>query len=641
MLKRIKENPIIAPNEKNDWEAIATFNPCVIKDKKKFHMLYRAMSLPYNYHDVNMSVSTIGHAESSDGLHFKNRKQLIKPEQDWEKFGCEDPRITKLEDNYYIFYTALSSHPFSAQNIKVGVAITKDLHKIDEKYLVTPFNAKAMALFPEKINGKIAAILTADTDTPPAKIALAFFNKETDIWSEKYWREWYVNIDANIIPLLRTSRDHLEVGAPPIKTKDGWLIIYSYIKNYFSSAKKFTIEAALLDLNNPLKIIGRTGDLLAPKSTYELKGNVANIAFPSGALIQDNELWVYYGGADTTCCLATINLEKLLKPLIHKEKAVFVTSKKIEYGFKRYNKNPIITPRPELSWEGDSILNPAAFYLNNGVHIVYRAFSNDNVSVLGYAFSKDGVHIDERLTTPIYVPREPFERAEKPNYSGCEDPRITIIDNNIYMLYTAYDGYVPRVAFTSIKTKDFLQRKWNWQKPVIISRPDIGDKNSCLFPEKVNGKYVILHREDSNIYLDMFDDLNFAANSKKLSDNNPLMLPRKDKWDNRKIGATSQPIKTKQGWLLLYHGCSDPGRIYKVGAALLDLNSPNYVIARTDIPVFEPEMDYEQNGLVPNVVFPCGNVVINNYVYLYYGGADTVVGVARIALNKLLQVFKM
>ena len=97
---------------------------------------------------------------------------MIAPEEDWERFGCEDPRVTKIDDKYYIFYTALSVYPFAAEGIKVAVAVTKDFKKIEERHLVTPFNAKAMVLFPEKINGKYVALLTAHTDTPPVKICL-------------------------------------------------------------------------------------------------------------------------------------------------------------------------------------------------------------------------------------------------------------------------------------------------------------------------------------------------------------------------------------------------------------------------------------------------------------------------------------
>lgn len=313
-LERFSENPILLPNKENAWEAEAAFNGCAIKVGNDFHLVYRAMSAPQSHRGFNMQISSIGCAESKDGIHFKNRRQLIKPEYDWEIFGCEDPRVTKLDGKYYIFYTALSAYPFSPEGIKIGLAITRDFKTIEEKYPVTPFNSKAMAFFPERINGKIAGILTANTDIPPAKIAIALFDEESQIWSRDYWGDWYSSLDAHLVPLQRSPSDHIEVGAPPIKTKHGWLLIYSYIKNYLSSPRSFGIEAVLLDLENPNKVISRTKEpLLVPEEDYELYGNVPNIVFPSGAIINNKKLLIYYGAADTTCCLATVELKALLK----------------------------------------------------------------------------------------------------------------------------------------------------------------------------------------------------------------------------------------------------------------------------------------------------------------------------------------
>lgn len=637
-LKRSEANPIIAANEESEWEAYASFNPCVIKSNNKFHMLYRAQSLPRQHQGVNMSLSSIGYANSLDGIHFTEHKQLICPEQAWEIFGCEDPRVTKLGNDYYVFYTALSTYPFAAKGIKVGLAITKDFQHIEARHPVTPFNAKAMALFPGKIAGKLAAILTVHTDIPPSKIAIALFDKPSDIWSPKYWKNWYANLDSHVISLLRSRHDHVEVGAPPIKTKHGWLLVYSYIKNYFSSRKIFAIEALLLDLNNPLKVISKTDNLLIPEEEYEQSGNIANIVFPSGALIKREKLWVYYGGADTIGCLATVNLKTILHKLIQKTPMAFIESTTTESGFRRYNHNPIITPRPEFDWELKGTLNPAAVHLRNGVHIVYRAFSNDETSTLGYAFSKDGVHIDERLANPIYVPRENFEQKHRPGFSGCEDPRITKIGHSLYMLYTAFDGEIPRVAMTSIKVNDFLQKNWNWEKPRIISAYNIPDKNACIFPRKIDNEYVILHRVDRSIYIDFVDDSQFIGGKEFLTTEYLLLGPMADKWDNRKIGASAPPIETKKGWLMIYHGVSDPGGIYKVGAVLLNLEDPREVLARTDIPLFKPEMEYEKIGFVHNVVFPCGTIVIKNKIYLYYGGGDFVVGVAVMDIRNILNV---
>jgi predicted GH43/DUF377 family glycosyl hydrolase len=254
---------------------------------------------------------------------------------------------------------------------------------------------------------------------------------------------------------------------------------------------------------------------------------------------------------------------------------------------------------------------------------------------MGYARSEDGLNINYKSKNPIYVPREDFEKKKQENAnSGCEDARITKIGDTIYMLYTAYDSiHTPRVALTSIKEKDFLKENWKWEKPVLISPENIDDKDACLFPEKIDGKYFLFHRIGKGIDLSSYSDLD-SLKDRPLNDNG-WMEPRKGFWDSRKIGISASPIKTKKGWLVLYHGISDDHH-YSVGAFLLDLKDPRKILARTNSPILKPEKDYEKDGLVPNVVFPCGAVVIKDTLFVYYGGADKVVGVATVNLNNLL-----
>jgi len=632
IIKRVAKNPILKPLRSHGWEAQAVFNGCPISKGDKIYLLYRALSIPH-YHNsarVNILSSDIGIAESKDGLHFENRHRFIVPEYDWEKLGCEDPRVTKLGEKFYIFYTALSEYPFRAKGIKVGLAISHDLKKIDQKHLVTPFNAKAMALFPEKIGGKIWAILTVHTDTPPSKICLASFKDEKEIWSEDLWQKWYKNFEKYSLPLQRKLEDHIEVGAPPLKTKYGWLLLYSYIRNYVSPQRLFGVEAVLLDLKNPLKIIGRINTpILVSEEYYEKIGLVPNVVFPSGTMIKGDWIYLYYGGADTTCCLALINFPILLKNMIKKDKGTML---------KRAKENPIITPEKKHPWESKATFNPAAIYLQGKFHIVYRAISKDNTSVFGYATSRDGIHIDYRSSQPIYTPRESFEQKLQPGAgSGCEDPRLTKIDEKIYMFYTAFNGHLPQVALTWIQVKDFLKREWNWAKPVLISPKDLNDKNAFLFPERVNGKYMIVHRVGWDIDYSLCTNLNFKGET--FLEEHRWIYRRKGGWDSKKVGAAAPPIKTKEGWIMLYHGISEAGT-YRVGAVLLDLKNQIEILGRTYDPILEPETPYEKEGLVPNVVFPCGNVALNNTLFVYYGGGDRVVGVATIKIDDLLLILE-
>jgi predicted GH43/DUF377 family glycosyl hydrolase len=636
IVQRFKNNPILKPNKNQSWEAEAVFNGCPIQKGNKTFLLYRAVSLSH-YHTLaktNLQVSDIGIAESKDGFNFHNRKRFIIPEQEWEKFGCEDPRVTKLNNKYYIFYTALGSWPARAESIRVGLAISKGLETIQEKHLITPFNAKAMALFPEKINGKMWAILTIHTDKPPAKICLASFEKEEDIWRESYWRRWYQDFEKYSLPLQRRPQDHIEVGTPPLKTKQGWLIFYSYIRNYFSPQRHFGIEAVLLDFKNPLKVVAKTDfTILSPEEYYEKYGMVPNVVFPSGTLLKKNTLYLYYGAADTTCSVALIDLPSFIDKFVKKE----ITFVKLS----RAKENPIIAPLANHPWEAKATFNPAAIYLEGRVHFLYRAMSENNTSVFGYATSQDGVRLDYRSPEPVYLPREPFEQKLNPGgNSGVEDPRLVKIRDRIYIFYTAFDGRnPPRVALAWIKERDFLNQKWSWSRPVLISPPDLDDKDAAMFPEKIKGKYIIIHRSGDDIDLSFHKTLDFNGTS--WLEEYRWIMPRKGWWDSKKVGIAAPPIKTDEGWVALYHGVSEEDGVYRLGAVLTDLRDPVKIIGRADYPIFEPEAAYEKEGVVPNVVFPCGAVVINKKIFVYYGGADKVVGVAAVEIQNLLKILKL
>jgi len=634
-LQRHPENPILTPNANHEWEHDGAFNGCVAYHDGTYHMVYRALSSEKRQNGINMRVSTVGYASSKDGIHFGETRQLFTPTEDWEIYGCEDPRITYFKGKFYIFYTALSSYPFSAYGIKTAVAITEDFQTF-HKHPVSTFNAKAMALFPDLIKEKMGALITMNTDLPPAKIAVAYFDREEDMWSPYYWDELYDNAGSHVINLLRDIRDQVELGSAPIKTKDGWLVLYSYITDYLSNEKKFGVEAMLLDLEHPRHVLGRTqGSLLNPQADYELYGDIPNIIFPSGGLIKDDELYVYYGAADTKVGLATCKLNDLLDEIKPKASTPIAHPESEKNKLTRFEGNPILTPIIEWDWQSRAVFNPAAIYEDGKVHLIYRAQSKDGMSVLGYAASKDGFHIDENLDYPIYVPREDFEKRKKTEgNAGCEDPRITEFQDRFYMTYTAYDGEnPPRIALTSISVEDFLRRQWNWEKPILISLPNVDDKDACIIKNR-QGKYVVFHRLGSEIWVDVKDEMDFGED--KFLDGKAIAYPRPDKWDNVKLGISAPPIELNEGFLLLYHGVSEPGFKYKIGAMLLDDNDPSKILARTDEPIFEPEMPYEIEGEVPNVVFPCGSLIIGDQLYVYYGGADKVIGVATIKLQTLI-----
>jgi predicted GH43/DUF377 family glycosyl hydrolase len=633
VVKRSEHNPFLIPNRDHYWEEFATFNMCPVKHGKNIYGVYRAISAVDALRNPHQT-SVVGIGKSKDGIHFKDCTQFIVPKEEWDQFGCEDPRITYFEGTFYTFYTALSKYPLGPEGIKVAVALSKDLKKIDERHFVTPFNAKAMTLFPDRINKKVTVIFSAHTDSPPAKIVIAQVDKIEELWKNSFWEKWEKNIDDYVIDPRRSQYDHVEVGAPPIKTKYGWLLIYSHIQNYFQNPDNreriFGIEALLLDLNDPRKIIGRTdGPLIVPEEPYELSGYIPNVVFPSGAILEKDILTIYYGAADTTACSASVSLIDLISSMHPKTKE--------KWSFKRFAGNPILLPKVEHPWEAKAVFNPAAILIGKKTHIIYRTSSNDNTSCFGYASTKNGTDIIERLADPVYVPREEFENKKINNAnSGCEDPRLTKIGKNIYVCYTAFDGIgPPRVAISSITEKDFVAHNWKWEKPVLITPAGFDDKDTCLFPEKLPGGYFILHRVGNEICGDYFKTLDFKNESVKKCIR--IIGPRMNSWDSAKVGITAPPIKTKYGWLLLYHGVSKSHSAYRVGALLLDLKDPAIVLARSTDPIFEPVEPYEKIGIINNVVFPCGMVVRDKLLYIYYGGADTVIGVATMELDIIVK----
>lgn len=317
----------------------------------------------------------------------------------------------------------------------------------------------------------------------------------------------------------------------------------------------------------------------------------------------------------------------------------------------RPSANPLISPNPTHDWEAFTTFNPGALYDAGKVHLLYRAQGHNYVSSIGYASSTDGVHIEQQLRDPIFIPTQPFEIPLQPGkvnmnfmsagYGGCEDPRITKIDDRIYMTYVAFNGYSePRIAISSISVKDFLDHNWLWTHPVLISQPGVVTKSACILPEKIDGKYVIFHRVFPDILIDYRDDLDFSDGQyltaqKKISPRSALW------WDSRKIGVGAPPLKTRDGWLLIYQSIDDKeGHPYKVGAMLLDLADPSKVLHRSRQPILEPQEWYDNDGFKAGVVYPCGAVIIDNTLFVYYGGADSRVCVATANLSEFLHQLK-
>ncbi|WP_422447218.1 glycosidase [Thermoanaerobacterium sp. DL9XJH110] len=305
---------------------------------------------------------------------------------------------------------------------------------------------------------------------------------------------------------------------------------------------------------------------------------------------------------------------------------------------KRYRLNPILNPVKEHWWENRYVLNTAAIRIKDRVYLLYRAFGKDEVSRIGLAIT-DGYNVIERLDRPLFAPETEQEKK------GCEDPRVVLINDEIFMLYTAYDGVVAQIAAASISIEDFLNRDFDRWKRRGLAFPGLWDKDALLFPEKIEGKYVIYHRLEPSIWMAYSDELVFPwpREGHKI-----IMGPRAGMmWDSLKIGAGSQPIKTRYGWLLIYHGV-DQEMVYRLGVILADLKDPGRLLYRSPNPILSPETECEigKKGecWVPNVVFTCGAVPAedkevlddDDEILVYYGAADTNICLATGRVGELI-----
>ncbi|MDD5163855.1 MAG: hypothetical protein PHD95_06665 [Candidatus ainarchaeum sp.] len=218
---------------------------------------------------------------------------------------------------------------------------------------------------------------------------------------------------------------------------------------------------------------------------------------------------------------------------------------------------------------------------------------------------------------------------------GVEDPRITVFHRNYLMAYVAV-SHNEGVSTCLAVSKNLH----NWQRKGIIFREQ--NKDVVIFPEKINGKFVALHRPEGSFYfsrpsiwISYSPDLTYWGKEKS------ILQPRQG-WESSRIGAGTVPIKTKQGWLEIYHGVEKKGnkKIYSAGAVLLDLKNPEKAIARSppDKPLIEPNREYEKHGFVSNVVFPTGALMDLNEkdLLLFCGGGDKVISVKKIALKDIL-----
>ncbi len=308
----------------------------------------------------------------------------------------------------------------------------------------------------------------------------------------------------------------------------------------------------------------------------------------------------------------------------------------------RHSKESIFKKNKNNYWEAAAVFNAAAIKENGKVNLIYRSTDknsngrecSDYMNYLGLAISDDGISF-ERGKKPLMGPIAGTFEAR-----GLEDPRVVKIDDVFYMTYTGFGGrYDGDFRICLATSKDLL----NWERRGIML--DEVNKDAALFPRKINGEYVLIHRRAPHIWIGYSEDLKEWYNHKILA-----YTEESSEWENYKIGLAGPPIEFENGWALIYHGVSKEEKEidgrgkykkYSLGIMLLDKEDPSKVIYRQNEPILEPELKWElEEGCVPNVVFSCGQVIIDDELFVYYGGADTEIGLATCKISEIDDLFK-
>jgi predicted GH43/DUF377 family glycosyl hydrolase len=301
--------------------------------------------------------------------------------------------------------------------------------------------------------------------------------------------------------------------------------------------------------------------------------------------------------------------------------------KKAHELFTRYQDNPIMTPE-DWPYPTNAVFNPAAAKLNSEILLLVRVEDMRGFSHLTVARSADGFTNWEIDPTPTFE----ADQSSREERWGLEDPRIVWLEEQkqFAVTYVSFSEGGPVVSLAI--TKNFR----TFARLGALLPPE--DKDACLFPRRFNGRFALIHRPIVRGEAHMW--ISFSPDLKHWGDHRPLIRTRHAYWDGQRVGLACQPVETPHGWMLFYHGVrsTTAGAIYRVGLALLDLNSPWKVLRRGEEWVMGPTAPYERIGDVSDVVFPSGVVVQKetDQLNLYYGAADSTIAVATAKLSECI-----
>ncbi len=459
-------------------------------------------------------------------------------------------------------------------------------------------------------------------------------------WSRNLER-WNI-FEKAILKPRKSHFDHSSLQVAHVLFSEEGIVLFYSARN---EQKRLCLGAAVIDQDDPENVLWRSEYPLwkQPEDRHFNKVQVLGIVPTKEKFI------AYFQPEGGDIFLETLQYAAMQVSKSHKKRIEEKIKEKEHPALIRSHKNPILAPRQENAWEAVATFNPAALHLGDRTHLIYRAIGTDGKSQFGYASSKDGLAFDERLPYPVYVDRDLRATANQTyspviypsggSWGGYEDPRMVEIEDTVYVTFNMFESWVLRVGFISISKEDFLAKRFNnWDGPYVISHSN-RDKNWVLFPEKMHGKFAVLHSiigdSDDRIRIEYIDDLK-ELSKRKFESPDPQKIPdRRITWHKHVRSAGPPPIKTDRGWLLFYHANDHENHKYKVGVMLLDLNNPEKIIARANAPVLEPDFYYENHGK-PGIVYAAGVTIRDGELRLYYGGADRVTCVATAPINRFL-----
>jgi|GEM_PF-257201 len=597
--KKYEKNPIMKPSGQG-FDASLAFNPAAILVGDTVYLLYRAVNLSEHYEGVGTR-STIGLAESRDGINFVRKSTpVIVPEHDYElPGGCEDPRIVRIGDTFYLTYTG-----YSLKGTPSCLASSNDLYRWKKHGPIVP--AKSAAILSTPINGKYW-----------------LYYGDTSIWAaySTDFQNWTVVEKPVLEPRAGYFDEGLvEPGPPPVMTERGILLIYNGNlpesrarelgkKEGREMTRRYATGWAIFSAEDPTKLIARSAvPFLTPTENFEKVGQISDVVFSEGLVEKDGKVYLYYGGADTSIGVAVSDIP-WKRPL----------SVPVFSGVRKFL-SPILTPRGE-GFEKDRVYNPTVIQEGNILQMIYRAEGKGTgTGSFGLARSSDGVNFVRHGR--IMKVEENFEKG------GCEDPRIVRFGDTFYLFYVGNEGDTPgNICLASSKNLlewkkhgEILQPAADWERRQI--------KAPAPVPQKINGKYWMYYQGEkeawkARIGLAWSEDLIHWTQLPA-----PVMTPRQGYFDSEGT-EPGVAVVIDEGILLIYNGWGGDGTNRNVaGWALFSKDDPAKLIKRCKVPFISFPNDH---------IFATGLAEFKGKWFLYYGAADEWIDGMTIDFKQLLK----